>query len=425
MTIGNFGIRFLVALMVVAFTASAFPAAAQQQAQYIAAIVNDSVISGRDLNSRIDLIIASSKLENSPENRNSISPHALRALIDENLKMQEAERLGVKATERDISRALVAMDRKNGLPPGGFLKEITQNGIPASAVMSQIKAEVTWNKLIRYKVIPKIKIGETETNQALADIKAVWTLPHYLPVEIFIPGAKPESRAMIERLAEQVRRGVPFSTLARNFSRSASAAVGGDLGWVVEGQLGGELNAAMAKLQPGQVSPPIRTEAGYYLLFLRKKRSGNQPDPDPGLATLTLSQLFTPIPTGASEEELAPMIRKIQAVAAQARGCGDLPALAKKLPSAAAGGLGTHKLNDLSDVFRKAVKDLPANRPSRPLLSSDGVIIVMVCRREAPPAPKPPTKEQIKRKLLSERANIHSRRYLRDIRRVAIVDIRR
>ena len=66
-----------------------------------------------------------------------------------------------------------------------------------------------------------------------------------------------------QQLLQQLRKGASFPALARQFSEAASAARGGDLGWIQEGQLLEELDAALAQMRLGTLSPSI-----FILLFI-------------------------------------------------------------------------------------------------------------------------------------------------------------
>src|SRR3546814_17065968 len=105
------------------------------------------------------------------------------------------------------------------------------------------------------------------------------------------------ARETAERLAEQARAGATFGALAQQFSQSPSAANGGELGRVQEGQLDPRLEGALADMQPGQISEPIAVENGFYILRLNDRRriegAGS------GEPTLSLRQVSLPVAPGA------------------------------------------------------------------------------------------------------------------------------
>ena len=66
--------------------------------------------------------------------------------------------------------------------------------------------------------------------------------------------------------------GANFAGLARQFSQSGTATLGGDLGWIQDGELEDDLNRALSQMGPGDVSQPIRTLSGFHILLLREMR---------------------------------------------------------------------------------------------------------------------------------------------------------
>src|SRR5690348_12192967 len=121
--------RLLCALLLVLI---AFPAAAQ--VTRIAAVVNDEVISVRDLAARLHLVIVSANIPDTPENEQKLSHQVLRNLIDEKLEMQEAKRLNVTVSESEINAALARLERQNKMPKGGLDRFLDSHGIDRSTL---------------------------------------------------------------------------------------------------------------------------------------------------------------------------------------------------------------------------------------------------------------------------------------------------
>ena len=97
-----------------------------------------------------------------------------------------------------------------------------------------------------------------------------------MSMEIFLPVDNPEQNDKVKKDAEEVEQqlhqGAPFPVVARQFSQHPTAATGGDMGWVNTGQLAPELDAALARMEVGAVSDPIRSTGGWYVLGLRERQ---------------------------------------------------------------------------------------------------------------------------------------------------------
>ena len=81
-----------------------------------------------------------------------------------------------------------------------------------------------------------------------------------------------EAKAKIERMKDRLDSGANFADLAKLNSEDASAAKGGDRGWLSAGDTVPEFDEAMKKLQPNQISPPVRTSFGWHLIQVLERR---------------------------------------------------------------------------------------------------------------------------------------------------------
>ena len=398
-----------------------------QDVQRIAAVVNDQVISIYDVNARLSLVIASSGLENRPNIRSRLVPQVLRTLIDEALKLQEAKRLNIQIGKRDIDRVLARIERQNNVPNGGLKEYLARQGVEITVLIDRVEADVAWVKVVRRRLRSRIEIGQDEIDEKLAEIEANKGKPEHRVEEIFLPVDNPseenEVRIAAERLLQQHRAGAKFSEIAGNFSQSASAVMGGDLGWIKLGQLGGELDNALLKMNPGQVSQPIRSLAGFHVLRLRDRRAAL------GLTTsdasVSLQQLFIPLRANPGRDEVNSGMEKAGALAMRAQSCEDMTNLSKETGSPLSGSLGTLKLSTLPAQIRSVARDIPVGRASQPIRSGDGIVVLMVCEREeAEKMSLADERKKIGNMLLTKRLEMMARQYLRDLRREAFVDVR-
>jgi len=396
-----------------------------QQTLGIVAIVNDGVISMYDLATRISLIIASTNQRDTPEARQRLANQVLHRLIDEKLKMQEANRLGISISQAALERSFEDLESRNGMAKGGLTAFLAGKGIERTALLEQIEAEIAWSRTVNTILRGQIIIGDEEVDEILAEIEAGKGKPEYLVAEIFIPvdrpDAAPEALATADKIHQQILAGADFRAIARNFSQSASAAVGGDLGWIRQGQLGTSIDATLAALKDGEVSAPVQTLAGYYILLKQESRIGE------GLVSddekVSLQQIFVPLPANPSEGDIEAQTELAQTMANSISGCEDMEKLGKEYGSPLSGSLGTVKTVSLPAPIRSAVQSLKIGKASRPIRTGDGLTILMVCERSGTSAIES-VRANIENRLLNERLDIAARRYLRDLRHAAFVDVR-
>jgi len=189
-----------------------------------------------------------------------------------------------------------------------------------------------------------------------------------------------------------------------------TALSGGELGWIRQGQLGPELNQAIQEMKLNAVSEPIRTEDGYYLLWLQDRRKIGETS---ARDTIGLSQLLFPLSPKADPNEITTQISKAENERTKLSGCLAMNRAAELSGAPMSGSLGTIKLKDLAAKLRNAVQTLPIGVPSKPV------------HTDRPNATTPiDDRQQVRLNIMLEKLDLLSRRYLRDLRRTAFVDIR-
>lgn len=416
--------RFLLGLAIAVLVLASGPLHAQETLR-IAAVVNDEVISIYDLVNRTRLAIMSSGLPDTPETRRRVQPQVLRALIDEKIQAQEAARQNVTATEADMQAAIARIEENNRMPPGGLERLIANSGIERSAVMGQIRANVLWQKLVNRRLRNTLQVGDDEVDEQLARLKAAQGTPEYLLAEIFLAVDSPEQDDEVRQaaigLTEQLRRGTPFPDMARQFSQSASAASGGDIGWVQSGMLEADVEAAIERTPPGQLTDPVRSVGGYYIYAVRQRRIIAAASPND--ATVTLVQMLLPFESGDAPAEIDSLKELADTVRESVSGCADLKRVSEELKVPPPTDPQRLRVGDLAPRIRDLVSPLKVGEASPPIQIERGLLLLMVCQREDAPS-NMPTREDITENLLRQRLDLLSRRYLRDLRRAAFVDVR-
>lgn len=249
-----------------------------------AAVVNDEVISVLDLAMRVRLAIVGAGVQDSQEVRRRLTPQVLRGLIDERLQLQEAQRLDISVSDDEVARALQQISEQNNMTEGQFLSMLRNRGIIPTTLIDQIRAQIAWQVVIRRRLRPTVSISEEEVQEVADRLANRQGSLERRVAEIFVAvesaTQEEEALANANRLLEQLRSGANFAGLARQFSQSGTANLGGDRGWVRDGELPEELNRALAQMGPGEVSAPIRTVSGFHILLLRdmRKNEGQEID---------------------------------------------------------------------------------------------------------------------------------------------------
>ncbi len=398
-----------------------------QQVQSIAAIVNDDVISSFDVQQRVNLVLSSSGVQPDQDIIQQVREQVLRTLIDEKLQLQEAERFEVEVTKEEIEESINRLAQQNNFSTEAIESSLREAGISLSTLLDQIKAEIAWNKLVSGLLSSRVSITKEEVDQVLDQLKSSSNKPQYLVAEIFLEVDSLEQEEEVRQgglqLIQQMQQGVPFALVAQQFSAAASAAQGGDIGWVQEGELAPQLNEALRRLQPGQVSPPIRTIGGFTILALRDRRILG--GPDPMQSTLDLRQIAVPANAEADATTVEKIQQSLQQIRSSLSECDNIENAIRQADNATVTNLGVLTMGQLSGAIAPLVASLQPGEATQPFRTDTSYSILVVCDREdSRQAAELPTRVDIENRLFDQQLSMQARRYLRDLRRDSTIEIR-
>lgn len=406
----------------------ALPAAvAAQEAYRIIANVNSQGITQYELGQRVKLTMLSSRIADTPANRAQVQRQVLRQMIDERIQVDEALRSQIRPTADEVKERVQQIERSNNMPPGGIKQALQAAGVEYTVLTSQIEASIVWGKLVRRKVRGQIDVTDAEIDEVLNQLRRNVGKSENRVGEIFLAVDRPDQADEVlrnaQRILEQIRVGTPFTVMAQQFSQSASAATGGDLGWILPGQLDPALEAAIGRLQPGRVvDQPVRTASGWHILALVDRRTFGAGSTNPAEVRVNLTQLLMPLPPNASKDEIARGTAEAQRIIAQVAKCADLRAVAAKTRGASTSDRDKLRVGDLPPNVAQQIASTPVGRAIGPFAVEGAIQILAVCSKEGDGGL--PSRDAIQQQILAGKLEGAARRYMRDLRRAAIIDVR-
>jgi peptidyl-prolyl cis-trans isomerase SurA len=390
------------------------------------AIVNGDVITDTDIDQRLGLVLAANGGRVADEEKQRLRLQIIRNLIDEKLQLQEAAENDIRINEAEVTRSFERIAQNFKRTPAQFEIYLKGNSSSSNSLKAQIRAEMAWSRVLRRKVEPMVNVGDDEVQQVIDKLNAAKGKDEFHVGEIFLSATPETLEAVMQdasRIVGQVRGGASFVAYARQFSEASSAGLGGDLGWVRGEQLNSAVSTAVAALEPGQVTDAIPVTGGVAIMALIEKRQVLAADPL--MAQLSLKQLTIPLKADTTEAQARAKVEEIGRLSQNMGGCGGVEALAQKVGGEVA----------VNDAVR--MKDLPAQLQAilgrmsigeaTPAFGSaeEGLRVLVLCGRDdSQVQAKAPNFEEIYAQMNDERVNMRARRYLRDLRRDAIVDYR-
>jgi peptidyl-prolyl cis-trans isomerase SurA len=261
--------------------------------------------------------------------------------------------------------------------------------------------------------------------------------PHYLVNEIFLPVSNPDQDAKVlkdaQNIHDQIQAGASFGAVAHQFSQNPAAAAGGAIGWVHDGQLAPELNSVLGQMKPGELSSPVRSAGGYYILNLQQRQEPlgtkiaqtdtHATGPD---GTLPLASLLLPLGANPTKEMIQSANQYAVNIHNSFNGCDNLKALADKMKGSVYADLGDMKITDLAPDIQKALVQTPPGETTMPVDLEVGVEIMARCDKKVQieTAYTMPTRDQVEEILFDAQISALAQRYLRDLKRDADVEVR-
>ena len=419
--------RVLTAAVLIAALPAGVPTA-RAQSSTIVAVVNGDVISQGDVDNRTRLFALSSGIGASPETQGRLKAQVTQQLIDERLKLQESQRRHVVIGDKQIADAIHTIEQRNGMQPDALRNKLQADGVSFRTLVDQIRVQLAWLQVIRERLGDSATITSKEVEEQQQLLAQETGKPEYHINEIFVPIDNPAHAADAQRFADtiiaQLRSGANFGVTAAQFSESQTALQGGDEGWKQPDQLDPAVAQLVQEMPVGAVSDPIRVPGGISIVQLNGKREIGH---DVG-TVVSIRQLFLPFPTPltptAPTEQQKAVLERAKALSASIHSCDEMEQAAKANNSTRPVDPGEIRLEGVNPpVFRELLSTMQEGKTTQPLVSTDGISLVTLCKREQKNLATE-TRDDIERRLLAERAELASRQLLRDLQRRAQIEIR-
>ena len=392
------------------------PAAYTGPSTTVAAVIDDKVVTTYDVEQRMKLMIVSSGGRISQEMLGQLQTQALRDLVQERLKKNEATRWEFEVEAAEVDAELQRIAAQGGLTVPQLEQALASDGISIRSLREQVEAGIAWPQLVQGRFGSRVRVGDDEIEQTLERMREDAASEQYLVSEICIPVAdQSQAQAYYQgglQLIEQMRRGVPFAVIAQQFSACTTAATGGDMGWIRAGELPEELDQAIRELPAGAVTNPIPSEGAFMILALRDKREAVAK----GEESFTFAYASAPLSVGRAAARQA--LEKLETSDA-CSGAGNRQDLGANVGVAMIENIA---VSAIDERFRSAVEDLERGELGPIIEVEDNLHTVYVCEKDE--GFGLPSRDSVKDRIFGRQLTRIAQQYLRDVERESLVDIR-
>ena len=219
----------------------------------------------------------------------------LRTLIDNEIMLQRAEKLGLLATDTDVDAKYTEL--KAPYTGEEFQKQLKDRNLSVEDLKAQLRRDLSIMRLFNREITSKISITDQEIGDFYNNNKAMFNLPeptiHMAQIVVTKQAdanvrnlkqdkakSDDEAKKKIAMLKHRIESNEDFGMLAQNYSEDANTTQnGGDLGFIPEStldKLTPEFRKMVLATQPGRVTPVISDQDGYRILRIISREPAGQ-----------------------------------------------------------------------------------------------------------------------------------------------------
>lgn len=390
----------------------------------IAAVVNDAMITTEDVNQRINMVIATTGLSNSPEVREELAAQVIQALVDETLQLTAAKQANILISKEEVDGAVRNIEQKRGKAPGSLLGYFASQGIDPSTFSNQLKAQIAWRRFVQRRLASNATVTEEDVLQEVDYIKRTGSkIEEVLTSSIVLPIHSVQSSEQMQKVAlritKELNQGADFQVLASQLSQMGVQSSG--MVWSDMNRMEPAIASALINLPENGISQPVQSSRGYEIIKVHKRRTGKKLHD----AEVLFKRIKLSLTNNAGEQDvdvlmdIAKNVAKHPGACSQ-KGVGGMQNL---------DGLGIDvdytptRYSQLSKEILPLVRHLKVGEISDPFAAPDGIHLLMLCERAELPFTEK-DKNRVRQELVTQKMELQALKHLRKMRREAYIDVR-
>ena len=354
----------------------------------VIAVVNDEAITQYELDDARSVVLQQLKQQNVQQPATDVlDKQVLERLITERALLQHAKDSGIKVDDTQVERAIQRIAEDNKLTLDGLRQVLSRDGVTYVKYREDVRREIIVQRLREREVDARITVSDAEVENYLATIKAQfggeaeYRLAHILVVVPEQASAE-QIEAKRRRAAEALKNisdGADFGQVAAGFSDASDALSGGNLGWRPGARLPTVFAETVRGMKVGDVSPVLRSAAGFHIVKLIERRSQNEAAL---VDQMQVRHILIRVNEITSEADGKAKIDRLKDRLDAGAKFEDMARLNSEDASSAKGGdLGWVSPGDTVPVFEEAMNKLALNQVSAPVRTPFGWHLIEVLGR--------------------------------------------
>ncbi len=362
----------------------------------IAAIVNEDVVMKSELIAHTDQYYQQIQRQAAQQQQRQQTPpkealvsQVLDKLILDRIQLAMAERAGIKVGDEELNDALQRSAEQQNLSFDEFVAMAHNDGLSLTQLRTQFRQDMLIGRVQQGMVKRRIEISDQEVDNFLnSEEGQLMTSPDlnvgHLLLALPTSANPTELDAILQqagKLRQQAIDSDDFRNVAIVHSRGPNALKGGDLGWRKAIQLPPLFSEALTKLEPGEISPPLQSDAGIHLLKLYERRGGGEQL----IQQTEIRHILVKPNEILTKEDALEKISQLRARIVAGEDFGDIAREFSEDPGTAlkGGELGWSTSGQFVPIFESTAAGLDVDQMSEPVFSQFGWHIIQVTGRRS------------------------------------------
>ena len=407
-------------------------ARAVRNGDYIAAVVNQELVTAGEVERRIERAQAEAgRAGVRLPSESDLRRQALDALIDERAMITSARESGMKVDEAEIDRAVQNIAQQNQITLDVLRQRLRSEGIDYGRFRANLRDQIMIERLREREVYNRIRISDDDVDKFIEERRQAASADADTNIaQILVTvadGADPALLAARKAVADaalaRVLGGEAFAKVAGEISEDANRAKGGEIGLRPASRLPDLFVEATKALKPGEVAPTLlRSGAGFHVLKLVERKDGGVGRVTQTRARHVLLRTSPQLNAETASRRLSEYKRQIET------GSKTFEEIARQFSedgSAASGGdLGWAAPGVMVPEFEAAMNELAINGLSAPVVSRFGVHLIQVLERREVALEVKALREQARNVLREQRFDQAYLDWTKELRSRAYVELR-
>ena len=397
----------------------------------IVAIVDQTVITEQELESRIVTVTAQFKKQGTELPETSVlRKQILERLITDTLQIQYAAQTGLKVDDNQLDKTVERIAEQNQMTLTEFSEALAKDGVSMRKFRADIRNEITIARLREREVDGRVNVSESEIDNFLTsqsasnENKDEFEMSHIL-IRTPEEGATEDiqkAKEKVDAALSELNKGESFAKVSASFSDAPNALEGGNIGWKNGSQVPALFLEALKNMQVGDISAPLRSPNGFHLLKLTNKRGGSSPlvvqQTHARHILIKLSEIMSEKEGKLKMDNIKERLdngEKFEALARQ---------FSEDSTASNGGDLSWVNPGDTVPQFEKAMNELKDNQISDPVRTQFGWHIIQVIERRSQDMSKESARLKARQEIRARKADEAYQDWIRELRDRAYVELR-